>query len=417
MKLEKMTDGRYITLNDFTTKEIKGFIQKYNNALKIKGYSKIYKKADMIALIEKHPLVRVSGNEVGVSFSIKGQEIPNMEMRYKFTPKKKTKAQILRDRALIKRMNKKEAKEKKEKEKKEAKEKKEIAKKEKAPPKPKKEKASAKPKEAPKPKKLLKYEIAYAEGKPKNASQRALIAKMTDIRRAEVLQMLGLKKPKAKKPFITGDEVKASIKQKREIAKKEKAPPKEVVKKAPIAEIKKRIRDAKTQEELTNSMKGLLFLSYTEKQQAEITRVLKKKENKLFQQAPKAKTPPKNKKLDDEFFEEAKISIEFAQSRDELIDTRDFYMDTNRFNNQQNNILMKLAEKIKKKLEKEEKAKAKAKAKKEKAPPKPKKEPKKIKAKVVRKKFTAKQLEAQKKFGDAQKAKAKKKKEVSVSFD
>ena len=186
MKLEAPQKGRILTLNDFTTKEIKGFIQKYNNALKIKGYSKVYKKADMIALINKHPLVEVVGNMDSVRFNVSGAQVKGMDMLYKFKPKKVVIKKMVKKKKVVE----------------------EKPKKEKPPPKPKKEKA---------PKKLLKFEIAWAEGKPKNASQRALIAKMSDERRAEVLKMLGLKKPKEKAP------------------KKEKAPPKPKKEKVPTS--------------------------------------------------------------------------------------------------------------------------------------------------------------------------------------
>lgn len=94
MKLESPKEGRILTLNDFTTKEIKGFIQKYNNTLKIKGYSKIYKKADMIELIKKHPLVEVVGNINSVRFNVGGAQVKGMDMIYNFKPKKVIKKMI-----------------------------------------------------------------------------------------------------------------------------------------------------------------------------------------------------------------------------------------------------------------------------------------------------------------------------------
>jgi len=362
MKLEAPQQGRILTLNDFTTKEIKGFIQKYNNALKIKGYSKVYKKEGLISLINKHPLVEVVGNMNSVRFNVSGAQVKGMDMLYKFKPKKVVIKKMVKKKKVVE----------------------EKPKKEKAPPKPKKEKA---------PKKLLKFEIAWAEGKVRNQSQRALIAKMTDERREEVLKMLGLKKPK------------------------EKAPPK------PKKEINciKSLNNAKSVIDLYEKHKGILKNSDF-KSQKDVNEIMKqivlymsdsrcsKEEKSIMKKAfDLQQNPPKKEKalskaniLDNEFkklIEDNKktlVSIKYSNNATHA-NAYEFYnsrIKSDRTLGAKKNLIRLIKEDIEKKNINT----------KEKPPPKKAKKPR-----------TKAQIEATKKLVASNKA--KKKKEVSVSFD
>ena len=94
MKLQKGVKNK-LSLGDYTTKDIRKFIQKFNVELKIKGYSK-FNKSQMIDLINKHKLTKVVSNDNGVSIVIN----PNtkISMMYDFAPPKKViiKKKILR---------------------------------------------------------------------------------------------------------------------------------------------------------------------------------------------------------------------------------------------------------------------------------------------------------------------------------
>lgn len=84
MKFEEIKKDRILSLQDYTTKEIRGFIQKYNNTLKIKGYSN-YNKNQMIELIQTHKSIKPMYYSNGITLRVLGE---NVNLDYKFKPKK-----------------------------------------------------------------------------------------------------------------------------------------------------------------------------------------------------------------------------------------------------------------------------------------------------------------------------------------
>tara|TARA_B110000046_G_scaffold83661_1_gene91847 strand:- start:46 stop:834 length:789 start_codon:yes stop_codon:yes gene_type:complete len=174
-----------VKLEDYTIGELKKMISSFNKIVKFAGYSKL-KKTELIKMIRTHPKIKVQEGSNAVKLSIKTDEDFEKQTKVK---KEKVKKEVKKEveklddvKVVVQKAepltitkadgNKIELKMK-----------------------PKKKE----------PKKVLSYENAWAEGNF-NSSQRTLIAQMTDERRKEVLQILGLKKQKAPKKEDSQDD-------------------------------------------------------------------------------------------------------------------------------------------------------------------------------------------------------------------
>ena len=162
-----------VKLEDYTIGELKKMISSFNKIVKFAGYSKL-KKTELINMIRTHPKIKVEEGSNAVKLSIKTDEDFEKQTKVK---KEKVKKEVKKEveklddvKVVVKPLT--------------------ITKKE-----PKKKE----------PKKVLSYENAWAEGNF-NSSQRTLIAQMTDERRKEVLQILGLKKQKEPKKEDSQDD-------------------------------------------------------------------------------------------------------------------------------------------------------------------------------------------------------------------
>ena len=412
MKLEAPQKGRVLTLNDFTTKEIKGFIQKYNNSLKIKGYSKVYKKEGLISLINKHPLVEVVGNMDSVRFNVSGAQVKGMDMLYKFKPKKVVIKKMIKKKKVVE----------------------EKPKKEKAPPKPKKEKAPPKPK---KENSAVDNIVDLKEAmspifdkkfNPKSVVDRIKSMKDIDDINKEITIIQKNVKETASKLKSTGKETEAERKQLQKLQekytkrlksiikslkenppKKEKAPPKEAPKTEKITTSLKNLLTYITKKSVYQDGGTKTYLLFNTEE------IIKKTKKVNVGDSEKGKEL-KKMILDSVYVDKTDfggIKGTRLLNNDDNIYRLAFEILNGRKPTNKEPVFSELKEKEVKKekkeakeKEKKEKKEVKEKAKKEKAPPKKAKKPP-----------SAKQIEARKKFAEASKARAKKKKEVSVSFD
>ena len=176
-----------VKLEDYTIGELKKMISSFNKIVKFAGYSKL-KKTELIKMIRTHPKIKVEEGSNAVKLSIKTDKDFEKQTKVK---KEKVKKEVKKE---VEKLDKGNIVVDVDKAKK-AGIKIDVDKAKKAGIKIKKKE----------PKKVLSYENAWAEGNF-NSSQRTLIAQMTDERRKEVLQILGLKKQKAPKKEDSQDD-------------------------------------------------------------------------------------------------------------------------------------------------------------------------------------------------------------------